>query len=195
MRMIMLGGPGSGKGTQGEKLAQALGVPHLSTGEALRNAVRDGTELGRKAKPSMDAGTLVPDEILVAVVRNWLAQPGSAAGFILDGYPRRLTQAQALDTLLRETGTPALDFAVDLEVAGEELVQRLLLRAREQGRADDRVEVIRNRIRVYEAETRPLLDYYTAQGKLLAVPGSGTIDEVFQRILARLATARGQAAT
>ncbi|WP_029921877.1 adenylate kinase [Nevskia soli] len=193
MRMILLGAPGSGKGTQGEKLAHEFGVPRLSTGDALRAAVSDGTELGRKAKSVMDAGGLVADDIVVQIVESRLAQPDTAGGFILDGFPRNTAQARTLDALLRGHGTP-LDLALHLEVDDEELVQRLLLRAQQQDRADDREEVIRCRIRVYGEETRPLLDYYGAQGKLVVVPGTGAVEDIFQRIVVRLAEAAGKSA-
>jgi adenylate kinase len=194
MRMILLGGPGSGKGTQGEMLARKFGVPRLSTGDALRAAVKGDTELGRKARPVMESGGLVADEIVLAIVESRLAQQDTAAGFILDGFPRTTAQAAALDAMLQRHGTPPLDAALDLEVKDAELLRRLLLRAQQQGRADDREEVIRNRIRLYGEETRPLLDYYAAQGKLIAVPGSGAVDEVFRNIALRLAEAFGKPA-
>ena len=194
MRMILLGGPGSGKGTQGEMLAREFGVPRLSTGDVLRAAVKGDTELGRKAKPVMESGGLVADEIVLAIVDNRLAQQDTAAGFILDGFPRTTAQAVALDAMLQRHGTPPLDVALDLEVKDAELVRRLLLRAQQQGRTDDREEVIRNRIRLYGEETRPLLDYYAARGKLIAVPGSGAVDEVFRNIVLRLAEALGKPA-
>jgi adenylate kinase len=184
MRIILLGGPGSGKGTQGKKLALQLNVPRISTGEVLRAAVDAGTELGCKAQPVMAAGGLVADEIVDAIVEQCLSQPDTAAGFILDGFPRNLAQAKALDAMLPRLHLPPIDLALDLEVESEELVQRLLLRARQEHRADDREEVIRERIRVYGKQTRPLLDYYAAQKRLVTVLGSGQIDEVFGRVLA-----------
>ncbi len=192
MRMILLGGPGSGKGTQGEKLAEALGVPRISTGEALRAAVKSGSPVGRKARQAMDAGDLVADELVVGIVEERLAQPDAAEGFILDGFPRNLTQARTLDGLLALRAQP-LQAALYLEVPEEELVQRLLARARELGRSDDREEIIRCRLRVYEQETHPLLDYYAARGKLIHVPGIGTVEAITRAIIERLSAVDGEA--
>jgi adenylate kinase len=192
--MVLLGAPGSGKGTQGERLAAEFGLPRISTGDALRAAVKSGNALGRQARLAMEAGELVADELVVGIVEERLAQADAADGFILDGFPRNAGQARRLDALLRRLGTPPVDLALDLEVDGEELVRRLLARAGEQGRADDREEVIRRRIRVYDEETRPLLEYYAVQGKLVAVPGRGEVDEVFQRVLEQVARAARRAA-
>jgi len=186
MRMILLGAPGSGKGTQGEKLAEALGIPRISTGDALRAAVKSDTELGRKARAAMDAGDLVADELVVGIVEERLAQPDACEGFILDGFPRNTAQARILDELLQKNQMPAVEVALHLDVDDEEIVNRLLARAREQGRTDDREDVIRCRIRVYNNETHPLLDYYAGQRKLITVPGVGSVDEIFHFI--RLAT-------
>lgn len=182
MRMVLLGAPGSGKGTQGEKLAEELGIPRISTGDALRAAVKSDTELGRRAKAAMDAGDLVADELVVGIVEQRLSQPDASEGFILDGFPRNTTQAQILDQLLLRNGQPDLDVALHLAVPDEEIIHRLLARAGDQGRSDDREEVIRCRIRVYNAETHPLLDYYNAQHKLVSVPGVGEVDDVFRFI-------------
>lgn len=183
MRMVLLGAPGSGKGTQGEKLAAHFGIPKVSTGDALRAAVAAGTDLGRKAKRAMDAGQLVDNEIVIGIVEERLAQPDAAKGFILDGFPRNTAQAQVLDAMLVRLGQPAIDKAVHLQVDDEEIIKRLLDRAHKEGRADDKEDVIRKRIRVYNDETHPLLDYYRAQNKLVTVPGVGAVDEIFQRIL------------
>ncbi len=182
MRMILLGAPGSGKGTQGEKLAAALGIPRISTGDALRAAVKSDTELGRRARSAMDAGDLVADELVVGIVEERLAQADAHEGFILDGFPRNTAQAQILDGLLLKSGSPPVEIALHLQVDDEEIVSRLLARARQQGRSDDREDVIRCRIRVYNSETHPLLDYYAAQHKLVTVPGAGDMDEIFESI-------------
>jgi adenylate kinase len=187
MRMILLGAPGSGKGTQGEKLSAEMGVPRISTGDALRAAVKSDTELGSRARAAMDAGDLVADELVVGIVEERLAQPDARAGFILDGFPRNTAQARILDELLKRNGMPQVEIALHLDVDDEEIISRLLARSGEQGRTDDREDVIRCRIRVYNDETRPLLDYYAEQNKLITVPGCGDVEEIFQSI--RLATA------
>ncbi len=194
MRMILLGAPGSGKGTQGEKLAATLGIPRISTGDALRATVKSDTELGRRARAAMDAGDLVADELVVGIVEERLAQADAHEGFILDGFPRNTAQAKILDGLLLKNGSPPVEIALHLQVDDEEIIGRLLARARQQGRADDREDVIRCRIRVYGEETCPLLDYYATQGKLLLVSGVGPVDGIFQRIVDALAKAvRGTA--
>lgn len=183
MRIVLLGAPGSGKGTQGEKLVAHYGIPKISTGDALRAARKAGTELGRKAQAAMDAGELVADSIVIGIVEERLGQPDAAKGFILDGFPRNNAQAQVLDQMLVRLGQPAIDKAVHLTVDDEEIVRRLLDRATKEGRVDDKEDVIRHRIEVYNAETRPLLDYYQKQGKLVTVKGIGTMEEIFARIL------------
>jgi adenylate kinase len=187
--MILLGAPGSGKGTQGEKLAEELGVPRISTGDALRAAVKAQTELGRKAQAAMDAGDLVADELVVGIVEQRLSQPDASDGFILDGFPRNTAQARILDELLQRNKLPPVEVALHLEVPDEEIVHRLLARAGDQGRSDDREEVIRCRLRVYNNETRPLLDYYRVQRKLIAVPGVGDVQDIFRFIMLTLSLA------
>ena len=186
MRIILLGAPGSGKGTQGEKMATHHGIPKLSTGDALRAAVAAGTELGKKAKATMDAGGLVANELVYGIVEERLAQADAQKGFILDGFPRNTAQAEVLDGMLAKLKAPRIDKALHLHVDDEEIVQRLLLRAEKEGRADDQEDVIRKRIAVYNAETRPLLDYYSKQGKLVTVEGKGGLEEIFARIRAAL---------
>ena len=186
MRIVLLGAPGSGKGTQGEKLVAQLGIPKISTGDALRAAVAAGTELGRKAKAAMDAGQLVANEIVIGIVEERLAQPDAQKGFILDGFPRNSAQAEVLEGILRRLGKDGITRAVHLHVEDEEIVKRLLLRAEKEGRADDKEDVIRHRIGVYNAETRPLLDFYGKQGKLVTVEGIGGLEDIFGRILAVL---------
>ena len=183
MRIVLLGAPGSGKGTQGKKLADHLGIPKLSTGDALRAAVAGGTELGIKAAPFMSAGKLVPDDLVYGIVEERLSQADARKGFILDGFPRNTAQAQVLDSMLQRLNETPIGKAVHLHVADEEIIRRLHERAVAEGRHDDQPDVIRHRIEVYNAETHPLLDYYQAQGKLAPVEGVGLLEEVFQRIL------------
>jgi adenylate kinase len=186
MRIVLLGAPGSGKGTQGEKLVDHFGIPKISTGDALRAAVKAGTELGLKAKAAMDAGQLVDNSIVNGIVKERLGEPDARKGFILDGFPRNAAQADTLAEMLADLGQPSVDKAVHLKVDDEEIVRRLLDRAEKEGRADDKEEVIRHRIDVYNAETAPLLDFYGQQGKVVAVEGIGTVDEIFGRILKSL---------
>ena len=186
MRIVLLGAPGSGKGTQGEKLVTHFGIPKVSTGDALRAAVKAGTPLGQKAKAVMDAGELVANEIVIGIVEERLGQPDAGKGCILDGFPRNTAQAEVLDQMLLRLKLPAVDKALHLHVPDEEIVKRLLDRAQKEGRDDDKEEVIRHRIDVYNAETRPLLDFYSKQGKVVTVPGVGDLDEIFQRILVAL---------
>ncbi len=183
MRIILLGAPGSGKGTQGEKLVAHFGIPKISTGDALRAAVKAGSELGIKAKATMDAGKLVADELVIGIVEERLKQADAKHGFILDGFPRNTAQADVLDEMLDRLLQPPMSRAVHLAVDDEEIVGRLLDRAVKDGRTDDKEEVIRHRIEVYNAETRPLLDFYNRQHKLVRVDGIGTMDEIFARII------------
>ena len=169
-------------------LARALGVPHISTGEMLRQNVADGTELGRRADRIMKAGDLVPDDLVVAMVAERLAKDDAVCGYLLDGFPRNLAQAVALDEAI---GEGALEVALLLEADEDELVGRLLKRAGEQGRADDNESTIRNRQAVYHQETAPLIDYYPSHGvEVIAVDGLGTIEEVFARLVTALAAPR-----
>jgi adenylate kinase len=183
MRIVLLGAPGSGKGTQGEKLVAQYRIPKISTGDALRAAVAAGTDLGKKAKATMDAGKLVDNDIVIGIVEQRLEQADAKPGFILDGFPRNTAQAQVLDKLLSGHGQPAIDKAVHLAVDDEEIIHRLHDRAVKEGRHDDKPEVIRHRIEVYNQETHPLLAYYSDQNKLVTVAGVGTVDEIFARIL------------
>lgn len=181
MRIVLFGAPGTGKGTQSEKLVAEYGVPQISTGDLLRQAVADGTELGRKAKAAMDAGELVSDDVVIGMIRERLNQPDTHNGFILDGFPRSLTQAEALDELLEEMDRP-IQAVIHLEVDNEEIVQRLL----DRGRADDNEDTIRNRLQVFQNQTQPLIEYYREQGKFTAVDGMGGIEEIYARIKAAL---------
>jgi adenylate kinase len=181
MRIVLLGAPGSGKGTQAALLVEDLELPHISTGELLRAAVKDGTELGVKAKAVMDRGELVSDDIMLGLIEERLSQADAQAGFILDGYPRNLAQARALDELLERIGQP-VDEALQIDIDVEQVIARIAKRAAEEGRSDDSEEVARNRMSVYADQTAPVVDYYAHQGLLSRILGEGSIEEVFQRI-------------
>jgi adenylate kinase len=181
MRIVFLGPPGSGKGTQAKLLAKRLGVPAVSTGDMLREAVRRQTELGRRAKAIMEAGELVPDDVVIGLIRERIGMPDAARGFILDGFPRTVEQAEALDRLLEDNGTP-LDAVVNLAVPEATLLERLIGRAEQEGRSDDRPETIRERLRVYGLKNDPLVAFYEAAGLLTRVDGFGAVDDVSSRI-------------
>jgi adenylate kinase len=185
MRIVLLGAPGSGKGTQAALLKNELKVPHISTGDLLRAAVAAGTPLGVQAKAVMESGRLVSDEIVLGMLEERLAQPDARAGFILDGYPRNLAQCEALERLLERIGQP-LDVAVKLDVAAELIVSRLAGRAQAEGRKDDNPETVRERLRVYQEQTAPVARHFADLHKLVEVDGVGELDVVFRRILAAL---------
>jgi adenylate kinase len=182
MRLLRLGAPGSGKGTQAARLKDALGVPHISTGDLLRAEVAAGSKLGLEAKEVMARGELVSDAILLGMLEDRFSRPDTVDGFILDGYPRNLAQAAALDKLLARIGQP-MDYAVQLEVPAELLVERIAGRAKAEGRADDNPESVRKRLQVYEEQTAPVIDFYRQHGQLTVVDGVGELDAVFTRIL------------
>ena len=184
-RLVLLGPPGAGKGTQAARLSDKLGVPAISTGDIFRSNVTERTELGRRAQRYMDSGEYVPDEITNAMVRDRLAQDDAAEGFLLDGYPRTLEQVHELDGMLTERGI-ALDAVVEITADDDVVVQRLLGRAAEQGRADDTDVVIRRRLEVYHEQTAPLADHYAERGMLRKVDGIGSVEEVTDRLLAAL---------
>jgi adenylate kinase len=213
MRVVFLGAPGAGKGTQAARLAEVGGAPHVATGDMFRSAAAEGTPLGLQAKAYMDQGRLVPDEVTIGIVRERLAAPDCAAGFVLDGFPRTLPQARALDGLLQDLSRPIED-VVHLVVAEEELVRRLTGRrvcprcgasyhvvfqpprladtcdacgAPLVQRQDDEEATVRRRLGVYREQTAPLVDYYAAQGKLREVDGVGDVDEVTRRVRAAVA--------
>ncbi|OBI82659.1 adenylate kinase [Mycobacterium sp. 1245805.9] len=179
MRVVLLGPPGAGKGTQAQKLAEKLDIPQISTGELFRNNIENGTKLGLEAKRYLDAGDLVPSELTNQLVDDRLDDPDAANGFILDGYPRSLAQAKALHEMLERRGTD-IDAVVEFRVSEDELLQRL----KGRGRADDTEDVILNRMKVYRDETAPLLEYYSDE--LKTVDAVGTVDEVFARALQAL---------
>ena len=181
LSIVMLGAPGAGKGTQAARIAETHGIPHISTGEMLRAAIAAGSELGRKVKEIVESGALVPDELIVEVIRERLSQPDAQSGFVLDGFPRTIGQAEALDTLLAELGRP-LEHVLELELSEETAVERMLGRAAEQGRADDTPEVIKNRFEVYRRQTEPLSNYYRSTGTLVVIDSSPGMDEVFAEI-------------
>ncbi len=180
--VVLLGPPGAGKGTQARRLEQAIGLPHISTGDLFRQNLRNQTELGRMAQRYLDAGELVPDEVTVAMARDRLFAPDCAAGAIMDGFPRTVFQAEAFGALLAELKS-GIKIVPHIRVQVEILVARLLLRAREQGRSDDSEETIRTRMRVYEQQTAPLIDYYAKGGLLRDVNGDQSIEEVFAELL------------
>ena len=185
MRLIMLGPPGAGKGTQGHQLCEAYGIPEISTGDILRAAMRDGTPLGVEAKSYYDRGELVPDEVMIGIVRERLTEPDTKAGFILDGFPRTVPQAEALDRMLNESDQP-IDHVVSIEVPNQELTARLTNRREIEGRQDDTDEAIQTRLKVYQEQTAPLVEYYRKTGCLRPVPGVGTVEEIYQRITLQL---------
>jgi adenylate kinase len=185
MRLILMGPPGAGKGTQAKFVAEHFGIPAISTGDIFRANVSEGTPLGVEAKRYMDAGEYVPDEITNLMVRNRIDEPDAEPGFLLDGYPRTLAQVEELDGMIKHTGHQ-LDAVVVLTVDSDEIVQRLLQRAQVEGRADDTEDVIRRRQEVYVEQTEPLIEVYRERGILIEVDGMGEVDEVTERIFAAL---------
>lgn len=191
MRIVFLGPPGSGKGTQAKLLAERLRVPAISTGEILRAAVRDGSPLGQRARAIMDAGDLVPDDVMVGLMRERLAEPDARQGFLLDGFPRTVDQAVALDGLLGGNGRP-LSTVINLSVPESVLIGRLEGRSGLESRADDRRETVIERLRVYRQKTEPLVEFYRKKGILTDVDGVGEIPEVADRIFRAVAPAQAQ---
>ncbi len=186
MRLVLLGPPGSGKGTQAARLKEYLQVPHISTGDLLRAEVAAGSPLGLQAKEVMARGELVSDAILLGMLEDRFSRDDTRAGFILDGYPRNLAQADALGKLLEKLGQK-FDSAVQLEVPTELLVERIAGRAAAEGRADDNPESVRKRLQVYTDQTAPVIEYYRQHGELTVVDGVGSLDEVFSRIVEAIA--------
>jgi adenylate kinase len=187
MRLVLLGAPGSGKGTQAEMLKSALGVPHISTGDLLRTAVKLGTPLGLAAKAVMETGRLVSDDIVLGMLEERLDLSDAAEGFILDGYPRNLAQCEALEAVLARIGQP-LDVAIKLDVPDEAIVERIAGRAATQGRKDDTPETVRERLRVYTEQTEPVAHHFAQIGKLVVVDGVGELGTISRRLIAALPT-------
>jgi len=206
--LILLGPPGAGKGTQAKRLVESYGIPQISTGDILRKAVKEGTQLGKEAKSYMDAGELVPDSVVIGIIEERLKEPDCKEGYILDGFPRTVPQAEALDAILDKMGS-RIDHVVSIEVPDGELMNRLTGRwtckncgamfheknqpPKEQGkcdhcggelyqRDDDKADTIRERLRVYGSQTQPLIEYYNKKGLVRKIDGIGTIDEIFERI-------------
>lgn len=210
MRLIMLGAPGAGKGTQAAKIADELSIPHISTGDIFRTNIKNGTELGKKAKSYMDAGALVPDELVCDLVSDRIAQEDCADGFILDGFPRTIPQAEALEEAVKKLGTK-IDYAVNIDVPDENIVERMSGRRactncgatyhivynppKKENvcdvcgsslvlRDDDKPETVKTRLSVYHEQTQPLIDFYDKKNVLVTVDGTKSMDEVFRQILA-----------
>jgi len=179
--ILLLGPQGAGKGTQGKLISREYGIPHIATGEILRAAIAEGTELGRKAEPLLNAGRLVPDEIMIDLIRDRLAREDTEGGFVLDGFPRTAPQAEALDAMLNEIDRP-LTVVFEFQLPEEICIQRLLRRAEEEGRADDTPDAIRTRLRLYHEQTAPLVEYYRARGILVPVHADRPVEEVFAEI-------------
>jgi adenylate kinase len=190
MRLVLLGPPGAGKGTQAKRLAEWLKIPAISTGDIFRANIAGDTPLGRLARSYTDAGKLVPDEVTNEMVKDRLAQPDTANGFLLDGYPRNVAQVEALDETLTAAGTQ-LDVVVEITADSDEVVERLLNRAQIEGRPDDTEDVIRHRLEVYAEQTAPLTEVYGGRGSLVRVDGVGEVDEVTGRLTRALQPYRG----
>lgn len=182
LNLVLFGPPGAGKGTQAEFIISAFGLDHLSTGDLLRSEIAAGTRLGLEAKSFMEKGELVPDNVVIGMIKSKLENNRQSKGFIFDGFPRTVAQAKALDTLLEENGTP-ISGMLSLEVEKQELIDRLLGRGKVSGRADDQDQsVIENRINVYHEKTSPLIEYYRASGKHYGINGMGSIEDIAGRL-------------
>jgi adenylate kinase len=181
LNVLLLGVQGSGKGTQAKRLASEYGLAHIATGDMLRSAIAAGTDLGNRVKPILESGELVPDELMIDLIRERLEQEDTEDGFILDGFPRTMPQAEALDTMLAEIGRP-LSVVFELQVPDEVAIDRLHRRAQQEGRADDTPEAIRKRIELYHQETEPLVGHYRLAGNLVGIHGNRPESEVFAEI-------------
>ncbi|MGB3762284.1 MAG: adenylate kinase [Ornithinimicrobium sp.] len=185
MRLLILGAPGAGKGTQAAHIAKRLDIPAISTGDIFRKNIAEETELGLKVKSILSSGGFVPDDVTIDIVRDRLTEPDAQDGFLLDGFPRTPRQVEALDEMLSDQGT-SLDSVIELTVDTDEVVERLLQRAEDQGRSDDTEEVIRERMSLYTEETAPLSSIYRSRGLLVHVDGMGEVDEVTDRVFRAL---------
>jgi len=185
MRLLFMGPPGAGKGTQAKIIASSYNIPQISTGDILRQAIKNGTELGLKARKIMDEGGLVPDEIVIGIVKDRIKETDAVNGYILDGFPRTVQQADALKSMLAEMGQ-SLNAALNIDVPSEELVRRLLERAKIENRPDDTEEVIRNRLQTYQNQTLPLIEYYRKAGILKDIDGVGGLEAITERIRSSL---------
>jgi adenylate kinase len=181
LNVLLFGPQGSGKGTQAKRIAAEYGIPHVSTGDMFRAAIAKGTPLGQQVEPILASGALVPDDLTIGLIRERLAEPDAGEGFILDGFPRNLAQAEALDGLLDELGRP-LTIVLELLVSDDECVARIAGRAAEEGRADDTPEAVARRLEIYHRDTEPISDHYRATGNLVGIPGGGSVDEVWTEI-------------
>ncbi len=190
MNIVLLGAPGCGKGTQAALLKERFGLEHISTGEVIRAHIRRGTELGKAVQACIERGELAPDDLVISMIADYIAEHRDSAGCIFDGFPRTTAQAEAFDRLLTEHGMQ-VDLMIRIKVEEQELIRRILLRGKESGRADDASEeVIRQRLEVYWAQTAIVAEHYKAQGKYAKVEGEGTIEEVFARIAAQIEAIR-----
>ena len=187
--VLLLGVQGAGKGTQAKRIASDYGLAHIATGEILREAIADGSELGRRVQPILESGELVPDDLMIELIRERLQSDDAESGFVLDGFPRTMTQAEALDSMLAEIGRP-LSVVFDLQVPDEVALERLHRRAEEEGRADDTPEAIEKRLELYHRETEPLVAHYRLQGNLVGIHGNRPENEVFAEIQRALDQAR-----
>jgi adenylate kinase len=189
VRILFLGPQGAGKGTQAKRIESEYGLPHIATGDILRKAIADGTELGRLARPIYEAGKLVPDDLIIGVIRDRLAEADADDGFVLDGFPRNLPQTEALDDMLLEIDRP-LDVVLELRVPREVAVERMLRRAAEEDRSDDTPQAIAERLALYDEVTLPVIDHYAPTGKLVVIHGNKPIDAVWAEIQDALELAR-----
>jgi adenylate kinase len=192
VNILLLGPQGSGKGTQAKRISEEYGIPQIATGEIFRAAIAAGTELGRQVEPILARGELVPDELTIALIRERLAQPDAQKGFILDGFPRNLAQAEALDELLEELDRP-LSVVFEFLISDDECIRRLMKRAELEGRADDTPETIAKRLQIYHEQTEPLIQHYLATGKVVGIHADRLEDEVFAEIQEALERAQAPA--
>ena len=191
LNIVIFGAPGSGKGTQSEKITEKYGIRHISTGDVLREEIKTGAELGKTAKRYIDEGQLLPDELIIDILASVLDSMKGHNGVIFDGFPRTIPQAEALKKLLQDRGQD-ITAMLDLEVPEEELITRLLKRGQESGRADDNMETIKKRLDVYKSQTFPLIEYYKKEGKYNHIKGVGALDDIFRDIAAVIETSSGK---